>query len=114
MNQSDVKESKKSDIQLRWKRVVIIGVVLVTIHVIGISGGYDYLSEISPIYRDMPISMTEASLNKQCLELEEEFAFLKDFLKIDEKITNDDIESIAWADYQYYTKLEMQLDQLNC
>ena len=108
------KKSKNSDIQLHWKRVIIIAVILVTVHLVGISGGYDYLSEISPIHRDMPISIIESSLNKQCQELKEEFTILKDFLKIDEKIANDEIEKIAWADYQYYTKLEMKLDQLKC
>ncbi len=108
------KKPKKPDIQLRWKRVIIIAIILVTIHLVGISGGYDYLSEISPIHRDMPISIVESSLNKQCRELKEEFAVLKDFLKIDEKIANDEIEKMAWADYQYYTKLEMELNRLSC
>jgi len=114
MNSKESKEVKKSDLVINWKNYAIIATILLVVHIVGTSGGYDYLSEISPIYREIPISMVEPTVSKQCVDLRHEFTLLKDFLKIEGELTGADIENIAWADYQYYTKLQLELDRLNC
>ncbi len=108
------KKQEESDLKINWKAFGVISIILVSVHIWGISGGYDWISEISPIYRDMDISMTGSSLNKQCENIQLEFTELKNFLGIGDLLTSEQIENISWADFQYYVKLSTQLRELDC
>lgn len=108
------REEKKPDLQLNYKRVAIIAIILVSIHLWGMFGGYEWISEISPIYRDMKITMTEPSVSDQCWDLLEDEANFKDFLGIGVIVTHEDIDEMSYVDFKYLTELETKIQDLGC
>ncbi len=108
------RKEKKSDIELNYKRIAIVAIILVSVHLWGMFGGYEWISEISPIYRDMKIIMTEPPLSKQCQEVIEEFTKFKDFMNIGETLRPDDIKRMVWSDLPYYMELNTKIQELGC
>jgi hypothetical protein len=107
---------RKDELRINWKAFTIIAVVLVSVHIWGMLGGYDWISEISPIYneREFPVGMANPTFSKQCSETLEELMTLKNFLGIGDVLTQEQIEEIAWLDYEHLVKLELRLAELNC
>jgi len=108
------REQKEPDFELNYKRIAIIAIILVSIHLWGMFGGYDWISEISPIYRDMKITMTEPSVSDQCWNLLEEKTKFKNFLGIGVIVTQEQYDDMSYADFEYLTELETKMQDLTC
>ncbi len=108
------KKQEESDLKINWKAFGIISIILVSVHIWGISGGYDWISENSPIYRDMKISMMEPSISDQCWELIEEQTRFKNFLGLGVIVTQEELDELSFVDYEYYQELESSIDDLLC
>lgn len=111
------KEEKKSDIRLNYKAVLIIAIILVSTHIIGISGGYQYLGET---FQEIPVSMIESSMSIQCQKAITEYNDFKEFLgdNFFNKVVGDVIlpesEKMSWSDFQKYRELKTKISELNC
>lgn len=106
------KKEEESDLKINWKAFVIISVILVSVHVWGILGGYDWISEISPIYRDMKITMTEPPVSKQCEDVMMEMIKFKNYLGIEDFIPPE--KEVSFADLEYYNRMNQKIHDLGC
>ena len=107
-------EEKKPEWEINYKRIAIIAVILVGFHLWGMFGGYQWISEISPIYNEMPVGMANPITSKQCAELVEEYTELKDFLGVGDFLEIEQIEEMSWSDYTHYVRLDMKIRELQC
>jgi len=113
MNQE---KKEKDDLRINWKAFSIIAVVLVSIHIWGMFGGYDWISENSPIYdpRELPVGMANPTLSNECNKLAKQYIDFKNFLGVDDVLTDQQFDDISYADYIFYTELQVKLETLNC
>ncbi len=102
-------EPKKSDLGLNYKAVVVIAIILVSTHLIGIFGGYQYLAET---FQEIPVSMVEPSMSVQCQRTITEYNDLKAHLGIGDVITHE--TKITWSDLEKYNELKTKIRELGC
>jgi len=108
------KEEKKEQWQINYKAIAIIAIVLVSIHLWGMFGGYEWISEISPIYNEMPVGMANPLTSKECKQLVQDLAIFKNFLGVDNLLTEQQLDEISYKDYVYMTQLEVKIQNLKC
>jgi len=71
-------------------------------------------SEISFDSDEVQISMTDGIVSIQCDDLRRDYRIIKEFLGVGDVLTEEQIDEISYQDYVYYTRLQIQLDTLNC
>ncbi len=102
-------EPKKSDLELNYKAVAVIATILVSAHLIGMFGGYQYLAET---FQKIPVSMVEPSMSVQCQRAITEYNDLKAHLGIGDVITYE--TKITWSDLERYNELKTKIRELGC
>ncbi len=105
------KQEKKQGWEESDKILGVIAIILV--------GGFFFFmgskySEISFDSDEMPVGMANPISSKQCSELIEEYTELKDFLGVGDLLTMEQVEEMAWSDYQHYLRLDMKIRELQC
>ncbi len=105
------KQEKKQGWEESDKILGIIAIILV--------GGFFFFmgskySEISFDSDEIPIGMTEGTISKQCDDLRRDYRVFKEFMGVGDVLTEQQIDEISYRDYTYYTRLQVQLDTLNC
>jgi len=108
------KEEKKEEWQINYKAIAIIAIVLVSIHLWGMFGGYDWISEISPIYNEMPVGMANPLTSKECKQLVQDLSVFRNFHGVGELLTEQQLDEMSYADYIYFTELEVKIQNLKC
>ncbi len=108
------KEEKKQEWEPNYKRIAIIAIVLVGFHFWGMFGGYQWISEISPIYNEMPVGMANPLTFKECKQLIQDLAIFKNFIGVDDVLTEEQLDEISYSDYIYLTQLEVKIQNLKC
>jgi len=104
------KQQKQPDLTINWQRYAIVAITLVSIHIVGMFGGYEYLAST---FQEIPVSMVEPSMSVQCKETITEYNQFKEFLGVGDFITADS-EKMSWSDFQFYTGLKTKISELNC
>jgi len=102
-------EPKKSDIELNYKALAIIAIILVGGHFIGMFGGYQYLAET---FQEIPVSMIEPSMSVQCKSAITEYNAVKAHLGIGDVITHE--TEISWSDLEKYNQMKTKIQELGC
>jgi len=101
---------KKPDYALNYKAVIVVAIILVSAHLIGLSGGYQFLGET---FQKIPVSIIEPSMSEQCKKAIRDYNELKEFLGVGDTI-NFDTKTMAWSDFQKYRALKDKIFDLNC
>jgi len=105
------KQERKENWTESEKILGVIAIILVGGYFLFV--GFQY-SQFSVNFDEMPVGMANPTLSKQCAELVEEYTELKDFLGVDNFLTMEQIEEMAWSDYLHYVKLDMKIRELQC
>lgn len=107
-------KEKEPEWEINYKRIAIIAIVLVSIHLWGMFGGYQWISEISPIYNEMPVGMANPLTSNQCKELVGDLTNFRNFLGVGDLLTEQELDEISYSDYIYLTELELEIQKLKC
>ena len=108
------KEEKKPDWEINYKKIAIVAIVIVGFHLWGMFGGYQWISEISPVYSEMPVGMANPLTSKVCKQLVQDLSVFRNFHGIEELLTEQQLDEMSYADYLYFTELELEIQKLKC